>query len=340
MIRSRFLVVWIVVVGFLVATSLCLSAAEKNAAKPAAEKPKAQFSAVVGDPFAAPHSDGKLAPAVESRPAPQAKHVQKPPAPLPPWRPGAAEAKIEKALASMTQLEFVDAQLEDVIDYLKETHKIEILLDKRVLEDVNVTRETPVTINVKGVCLRSALRLMLRNMQPEMTYIVRDEVLLITTPEVESEELVTRVYPVGDLVACRDEHDAIWDDYDTLIDVITGTVKPTSWEDVGAPGAIRGSTLGTAKVLTVTQTQEIHAEVAGLLAKIREIAKKDPNAMMPRRSRPTQPSGRCCRRVEPSSVGTTNGSASGGTVPSTASKPPEKPVAPPKPAEPRKPAPK
>ena len=55
---------------------------------------------------------------------------------------------------------------------------------------------------------------MLRNMQPELTYIIKDEVLLITTPDIASEELTTKLYPVGDLVACRDEHDAPWDDYE------------------------------------------------------------------------------------------------------------------------------
>ena len=34
----------------------------------------------------------------------------------------------------------------------------------------------------------------------DLTYVVRDEVLLITTPEEAESQLVTKVYPVGDLV--------------------------------------------------------------------------------------------------------------------------------------------
>ena len=114
-------------------------------------------------------------------------------------RRGTAEQKIDAALNSTTQLEFTDAPLQDVIDYLKQTKEIEIQLDKRVLEDVNVTSDTPVTINVKGISLKSALRIMLRNMQPELTYMIKNEVLLITTPDVASEELTVKVYPVADL---------------------------------------------------------------------------------------------------------------------------------------------
>ena len=34
----------------------------------------------------------------------------------------------------------------------------------------------------------------------DLTYIIRDESLVITTPDVAINELTTRVYPVGDLI--------------------------------------------------------------------------------------------------------------------------------------------
>jgi len=55
-----------------------------------------------------------------------------------------------------------------------------------------------VTRNLSGVSLRSALRLMLKDL--DLTYVIRDEVLLITTPEEANAKLVTKVYPVADLV--------------------------------------------------------------------------------------------------------------------------------------------
>ena len=88
--------------------------------------------------------------------------------------------------------------MSDVIDYLKTLHGIEIQIDKKALDDVGIGSSSPVTRNLKGISLRSALRLMLRDM--DLTYMIENEVLLITTPDTANERLTTRVYPVADLV--------------------------------------------------------------------------------------------------------------------------------------------
>jgi hypothetical protein len=93
---------------------------------------------------------------------------------------------------------------------------------------------------------------------------------------------------VSDLVACRDEHDAPCDDYETLIDVINSTIQPTSWDEVGGPASNKGASLGTAKVLVVSQTYRTHCQIAKLLAEIREIAKKNPSGGPPRRNQPSK----------------------------------------------------
>jgi len=111
---------------------------------------------------------------------------------------GAKEKEIEDALKSPTQLEFIETQLQDVVDFLKEYHNIEIQIDTRALEQVGIPTDTPITKNLKGVSLRSALRLMLREL--DLTYVIEDEVLLITTPEEAEQKLTTKVYPVADLV--------------------------------------------------------------------------------------------------------------------------------------------
>jgi hypothetical protein len=113
---------------------------------------------------------------------------------------GSAEKKIEEALKSPTAIEFVDTPLKDVVDWLKDYHKIEIQLDKKELESMSVGDDTPVTKNLKGISLRSALKLMLDELG--LKYVVHNEVLLLTSPtKAESEEfLTTKVYPVADLV--------------------------------------------------------------------------------------------------------------------------------------------
>jgi hypothetical protein len=337
--RFHTLIGWIVVFGFLTAVSL--HAADKSHARPPAEKaPPSLIEKTVDDigPFAAPNDKPvKKGPAAKDGRTEQLKSASSPvkrkPAKTPATQPHSFAhrdmpasdnvAAIERALASPAHLEFVDVPLQNVVDSLKDRYQIEIQLDTRFLVEMSSIMDTSVTINVKAITLKSALRLMLRNMQPELTYIIQDEVLLITTPDIAAEQLITRVYPVGDLVACWDEHGVPWDDYEALIDVIKSTIKPIRESTVITPapikestvqapiarglavfvggqtvydeftrfhdpGSIAGNTLGTAKVLVVLTTDENHEKIADLLAKIREIAKRSPNADPPRRNRPGQ----------------------------------------------------
>jgi hypothetical protein len=109
-----------------------------------------------------------------------------------------AEVKIIRALDDPTELEFIETPLQDVIEFLKTRHNIEIQLDKKALEEAAIATDTPITRNLKGVTLRSALRLMLREF--DLTYVIRDEVLQITTRTAADTLLTTKVYPVADLV--------------------------------------------------------------------------------------------------------------------------------------------
>jgi hypothetical protein len=195
--------------------------------------------------------------------------------------PVAPEAAIKKALASPTQVEFIDTPLQDVIDYLKDYHHIEIQLDRKALNDVGVEPDKPITKNLKGISLRSALRLILRDL--DLTYVIEDEVLLITTRELAERQLTTKVYPVADLVECRNSKGQPRDDYDTLIEVITSIIQPTTWDAVGGAGSITGASLSTAKVLVVSQTQDVHEQIIDLLEQIRAIAAKTPDAGSPQR---------------------------------------------------------
>jgi hypothetical protein len=327
MARLHALIGWMVLVGSFTTMSVhaadkplekpfietpSASVADKKAAdadpfagpseKPVTKEPVAKKKPAKTHPFAGPAEKTATAkPAIKDKlakkPKPASSVVKRRPAKAAAKKPhsfahrempvGGNIAAIERALASPAHLEFVDSPLQDVIDYLKDIYQIEIQLDRHVLEDMNIGGETPITINVKGITLKSALRQMFRDIQPELAYLIRDDVLLITTPDVCEEQLVTRVYPVGDLVTCRDEHDAPWEDYEALIDVIVSATGRNIGGTDHLPGNIKGQTLGTAKVLVVSQTEETHEEIADLLAKMREIAKHSPNGDPPRRSKLT-----------------------------------------------------
>ena len=109
-----------------------------------------------------------------------------------------AEKEILKQLEQPTVLELIETPLADVIDYLKDYHKIEIQLDTKALDDAGLDTSSPITRNIRGISLKSALRLMLKEL--DLTYLIDNEVLLITTQDEAGQRLSTKVYPVADLV--------------------------------------------------------------------------------------------------------------------------------------------
>ncbi len=181
-----------------------------------------------------------------------------------------AAEKIKEALAGPTQLEFVEMPLQDVVDYLKDYHGIEIQLDKKAMDDVGIGSDTPITKNLKGITLRSALRLLLK--EKGLTYVIQDEMLLITTPEEADNHLETTIYPVGDLVLPPNSTAETQPDFDSLMEVIKTTVKPATWDNNEGPGSIVPFENNLS--ITVAQTQEVHEEIARLLEKLRAVSRE------------------------------------------------------------------
>ncbi|MEM8679330.1 MAG: hypothetical protein AAGF97_08265, partial [Planctomycetota bacterium] len=111
---------------------------------------------------------------------------------------GDAEQKIAREMKASTEVEFFDTPLADAMAELSDLHDINIVVDNTSLETLGLDSSEPVTASFSGISLKSALRLILRDL--ELTYVIRDEVLVITSEDEALTELVTRVYPVGDLV--------------------------------------------------------------------------------------------------------------------------------------------
>jgi len=113
--------------------------------------------------------------------------------------PGSKEKEIYEALEkTVNRWEFNESPLRDVQRAIADEFRIPVEIDSRALEDAGLDLDTPVTQNTSGVSLRAALRRLLGNV--DLAYIVKDEVLLITTKEKAEENLVVKVYPVADLV--------------------------------------------------------------------------------------------------------------------------------------------
>jgi hypothetical protein len=188
----------------------------------------------------------------------------------------AVEEKIREALDAPTSIQCAKTPLADVVAYLKDRHKIEIQLDKKELESMNIGPDAPVTGNLKGISLRSALKLTLDELG--LKFAIHNGVLLITSPtKAESEEfLVTKVYPVADLLVGGGEQEgqAGAADFDSLIDLITQTVSPKCWEQNGGQGTIAPFATRKSLAIVLSQTEDVHEQIAALLANLRTLDKE------------------------------------------------------------------
>ena len=207
--------------------------------------------------------------------------------------PVAAEARrrIETALATPVSLEFQKTPLLDVAEQLEVRYALPVRFDRKALEDAGIQTDQAVTFQVKNVPLGSALAQLLDAF--ELEYLIKDERLVITTPEKADAALDIRVYQVGKpYPESRDSNDAAWlqthpeavknpgsapawhfSPYRRLFDAILKNVEPQSWDATGGPA--RMSVYEPGQSLVVLQTRRGHEKVADLLAQLRE-ATKDP----------------------------------------------------------------
>jgi type II secretory pathway component GspD/PulD (secretin) len=177
----------------------------------------------------------------------------------------AAIAKINMALNTPLRgsgLDFSDTPLEEVVNLLQDDFDIPIQIDIPALDEIGVGSDEPVNINLRNISLRSALRLMLK--QHQLTFIVDDEVLLITTPDEADSRIKVCVYDVRDLV---DGNAA--SALDELTDVVTSSVSADSWaQSGGGRGSVRSY---PPNLLIISQSQGVHQQIQDLLKRMRQM---------------------------------------------------------------------
>jgi len=175
--------------------------------------------------------------------------------------PTPAERKILGQFDTLSQVKFIETPLQTVADDLRDYHDIEIQLDKRRLDDIGVGCCSPFTCNLRNVTLRSVLRLVFS--QQDMTYLVRDDVLLLTTAEGAEARWYAGVYFVDDLKQI---------DCDSLAKTIRKAIAPTSWAESGGKGVIMRAFDDGPKCFVVRQTFATHERLSEMLRCLRVVA--------------------------------------------------------------------
>lgn len=178
--------------------------------------------------------------------------------PVAPTPAESAERRIRQTLAEPSALNARDLPLRDAVERLSRRHRIPMALDYDALRAEGLTGNEPIRLDVSGVRLRDLLHLVVR--QVHLCYFVRDGDVVITTSEARetnASRLVAKVYPLpspslGSPFVAEAE----------LADLITSTIAPHCWAEVGGAGELRAIPGG----LVVIQTPDIHEEVQSLLS--------------------------------------------------------------------------
>lgn len=255
-----------------------------------------------------------------------------------------AELEIKQKLSTQVKATYRERPLAEVLDELSKQAGVPLHVDLVGLDSEAVGTDTPVTISLdQTISLKSALKLLLEPLH--LDYVIRDEVLKITSPRLVQGEVYSVSYPVADLVipipnfsadglgitgALKEGYSRMsatdmkvevgpppagitngmglppaagggspnpnvlaqlqggsmggggtsatpsfgktgggQADFQSLIDLIQQTVAPTSWNTVGGQGAVMP--FQTNLSLVISQTQEVHEEIADLLDQLRRL---------------------------------------------------------------------
>ncbi|PQO45003.1 nucleoporin [Blastopirellula marina] len=167
---------------------------------------------------------------------------------------------VEAKLLRRVNCQFTDTPLSEVLGRLQSQAGIDIRLDNRALEDVGLSSDVPVTFHLRQLRLLTTLDLMLREL--DLTYVISEDRLIVTTPEEAESDLRTVYYPCDDLLK---QFAGYGLDYDSLIQGITTCVEPEYWEELGGPGSVQPLNGG----LVISQVDTIHWKIERLMAALR-----------------------------------------------------------------------
>ena len=112
-----------------------------------------------------------------------------------------------------------------------------IVFEPKALEDAGIGRDTPVTREFHQVSLDAGLRILLEEF--DLTYDLRDEMVVVTTKDRAENTVSLAVYPVGNFVRRDSPSGTTQVDATSVINALTTTVHPASWGRIGWTGDSR-----------------------------------------------------------------------------------------------------
>jgi hypothetical protein len=209
--------------------------------------------------------------------------------------PAFAEVSARQALnTTLPEVRFDNISITDAIDFVRDVTNVNIHVNWKALEAAGIGKDTTLNIRLRSVPMRKVLGLILSEAGSGnlLTYYIDQNVIEVTTREIADKQLITKVYPVDDLIMDIPDFDqppnfqlqgstaggsggnqqlfnSTQNNTQTmntrasraqqLIDTIQATIQPEIWNTNGGTAAIRfynGS-------LIVTAPRSVHEALGG-----------------------------------------------------------------------------
>lgn len=193
----------------------------------------------------------------------------------------------------ITVIELDQTSLADTLEWLRDVTGANIFVNWAALESTGVDQSTPVTVRLRQIPVSKLLDLMLNSAAPgQLAWYIDDNVIHITSADLANQAMITRMYPVEDLLLeipnfvgpemeldtsgeggsgpfggssgndnGHDEKGNETERAQELIELIQMMVVPDTWQDNGGMSSIRyfsGS-------LIVTAPRKVHELLGGRL---------------------------------------------------------------------------
>ncbi|MGI9455642.1 MAG: hypothetical protein ACR2NU_03725 [Aeoliella sp.] len=171
---------------------------------------------------------------------------------------------LKQQMSVSASISIRNVPLDEALDALRARYGVAILVDTVALDDLGIEAGELISVELNQVPIAVLLDVMLS--QLELTWTFRHHTIYITSEDVAHSYIVTRVYPIPDLLL----EGEYGDDYDTVIDTIISTLASDTWVENGGPAAeIRP--FPAASALVISQSPRIHLQIEQLLADLRRV---------------------------------------------------------------------
>lgn len=179
----------------------------------------------------------------------------------------AGEGRVRETLDKPAEFDLNGVTLRDFIAQVMEKHRIGIVIDMEALTADEKGPDTVLTAKLRDTTLRVALQSILKD--HGLAFLLRDDVLVVTTTTAATSLFTTQVYQVHDLVV-RPDDPTRRPDFNSLIELITSTIQEdTSREVAGTIGEFKSFEGPGIMTLVITHTEGTHVQIEQLLADLR-----------------------------------------------------------------------